>query len=73
MPIKAMKLIVFSSIQLWLVYLNVYQLLDLIPRSSPARITNAWRLIHNKMILEKSVHTVHLWFLCINFNLLGSE
>lgn len=26
-----------------------------------------------KMILEKSVHTVHFWFLCINIKYLGSE
>jgi len=26
-----------------------------------------------EMILEKSVHTIHFLFLCINFNSLGSE
>lgn len=33
----------FFEIQLWIVYLNVYQLLDIIPRSSTARITNVRR------------------------------
>ena len=41
----------FFLIQFCFVYLNVYQLLDLIPRNGMAMITNARREIQNKLIL----------------------
>ena len=68
---QAHVFICFYLIQLCFVYLNVYQLLDLIPRNGSARITSAQPKNRNKMILTESVHTIHFCFYFIKFIILS--